>query len=173
MEMYSLLCWYPVCVKGCTSLPAGFTQRGNIILYALCSSNQSHSNIFTPQEIQPLPTKQMKICQQRISCLPKRKSFMIGDSALSGQHIYAPIQTKHTIPELLNTQQVLQRAFTVRMWSIFWVRTWHRMLQPTDYCYRSTLLHRISSWRLSVIYSVSFISWWFWYHVLSIISESF
>lgn len=151
MEMYSLLHWFLVGFKGC------FSQRGNIILYALCSSNQSHSNIFTPQEIQSLPTKQMKICQQRTSCLPKGKGFMTGDSALSEQHVYVPLQTKHTLPELLNTQQKLQRAFTVRMWSILWVRTRHRMLQPTDYfidphCYTGYLPEDIFCDIFTVIY---------------------
>lgn len=139
-----------------------FVLRGNITLYVLCSSNQSHSNITTLQEIQSLLTRQMKICQERISCLTKRKSFITEDTASSKQHIYAPVQSKNTLPELLSTQQILQRAFFVRIWSVFWVRTWHRMLQPTDY-YRSTLLHRIPSWRHSVIHSLSFISRWFWY----------
>lgn len=80
-----------------------FVLRGNITVYVLCSSNQSHSNITTLQEIQSLLTKQMKICQERISCLTKRKSFITEDTASSKQHIYAPVQSKNTLPELLST----------------------------------------------------------------------
>lgn len=79
-----------MCFKRRTSLPAGFTHRGNSTRYVLCSSNQSHSNITTPQEIQSLPTKQMKIC------LPRRKSFMIGDCCKWTAHLCSYANQKYT-----------------------------------------------------------------------------
>lgn len=104
-----------MCFKRRTSLPAGFTHRGNSTRYVLCSSNQSHSNITTPQEIQSLPTKQMKIC------LPRRKSFMIGDCCKWTAHLYSYANQKYT-PWTPQHKKILQRAFTVRIWSTLWVR---------------------------------------------------
>lgn len=60
------------------------------------SLNESPNNM---QEIQFLPPEQLKIHQQRISHLTKRKSFMTADPALSEQHIYVPYASQKCTPQ--------------------------------------------------------------------------
>lgn len=128
-------------------LPTGFTQRETSIFQVLAlswdSSNCSPKNM---QEIQFLPCEQRKIHQHRISHLIKRKSFMTGDP-----------ETRNASPELLSTPKKTQhwRAFSVKVWSMFWVRRWQRMLYTTVFTTGCTpLLCRMSSWQLSGVFPV-------------------
>lgn len=175
MDVCSPLCSFPACPQAsCLEEPAFSRYLHSVLGLLKLQSQKCARNLV-------LPPEQQKTHQQRISHLIKRKSSMTGDPALSWRYTSREHPTSkrgkalwqetlrprmHSLNSPADANKTALKSFSVTMWSMLWVRRWHRMLHPMIFITGCTpLLCRMFSWKLSAVFPVfglmPFVSWWF------------